>query len=115
MPRITVVMKVSSPESSDRVFSTTVVILFKRARRSMKKDIILGIALLTAAIFGLGVESVNSMNSVFANVKPSALEPIDSNLGECIKVWQAGNSTGALPHCEMADQELDPLLENTTG
>jgi hypothetical protein len=55
------------------------------------------------------------MNSVYASVEPSALEPVDSNLEECIKELQAGNSTGALPHCEMADQELDPLLKNTTG
>lgn len=71
--------------------------------------------LFSAAIFGLGVVSVNSMNSVYASVEPSALEPVDSNLEECIKELQAGNSTGALPHCEMADQELDPLLENTAG
>ena len=79
------------------------------------KKIIFGTALLIATIFGLGVVSVNSMNSVYASVEPSALEPVDSNLEECIKELQAGNSTGALPHCEMADQELDSLLENTAG
>jgi hypothetical protein len=71
-----------------------------------------GTALLTSAIFGLGVVSVNS---VFASVEQSALQSVDLHLEECIKELQAGNTEGALTHCELSDQELDPLLENATG
>ena len=78
----------------------------------MKKSIMFGTALLTSAIFGLGVVSVNS---VFASVEQSALQSVDLHLEECIKELQAGNTEGAFTHCELSDQELDPLLENATG
>jgi hypothetical protein len=81
----------------------------------MKKSIMCGTALLTAAIFGLCVVSVNSITSVFASVEQSALQSVDLHLEECIKELQAGNTEGSLTHCELADQELDPLLENATG
>lgn len=81
----------------------------------MKKSIMFGTALLTSTIFGLGVVSVNSITSVFASVEQSALQSGDFHLEECIKELQAGNTEGALTHCEMSDQELDPLLQNTTG
>ena len=81
----------------------------------MKKSIMLGTSILTAAIFGLGIVSVNSFTSVFASVEQSALQSVDLHLEECIKELQAGNTEGALTHCELSDQELDPLLENATG
>ncbi|MGI8831327.1 MAG: hypothetical protein ACR2IS_01675 [Nitrososphaeraceae archaeon] len=82
----------------------------------MKKSIMFGSALLTSTIFGLGVVvSVNSITSVFASVEQSALQSVDLHLEECIKELQAGNTEGALTHCELSDQELDPLLENATG
>lgn len=70
---------------------------------------ILGTGLLMAIATGLG--SI----SVFASVDQSSLEPVDLHLEECIKELQAGNTEGALNHCELADQELDPLLGNSTG
>jgi hypothetical protein len=73
---------------------------------------IFGTGLLTAIITGLGTYPIAS---VFASVDQSALEPVDLHLEECIKELQAGNTEGALNHCELADQELDPLLGNTTG
>jgi hypothetical protein len=45
----------------------------------------------------------------------SALESVDLQLEECIKELQAANTDGTLNHCELADQELDPLLGNATG
>jgi hypothetical protein len=81
----------------------------------MNKSIIFGTALLTSTIFGLGVVSINSITSVFASVEQSALQSVDLHLEECIKQLQAGNAEGALTHCELSDQELDPLLENATG
>ena len=81
----------------------------------MKKDTIFGNALLTAAILGLSIASVNSVTSVFASVDQSALQSVDLHLEECIKALQAGNTESALTHCELSDQELDPLLQNTTG
>jgi hypothetical protein len=38
----------------------------------------------SAALFGHGVVSMNSMNSVFVSIELSAVEPVDSNLEECI-------------------------------
>jgi hypothetical protein len=73
---------------------------------------ILGAGLLTVIMTGLGTYPIAS---VFASVDQSALEPVDLHLEECIKELQAGNTEGALNHCELADQELDPLLGNATG
>jgi hypothetical protein len=81
----------------------------------MKKDTIFRNALLTGAIFGLSLASVNSVSSAFASVDQSALQSVDLHLEECIKALQAGNTESALTHCELSDQELDPLLQNTTG
>jgi hypothetical protein len=83
--------------------------------RPMKKDTAFGTALLTTAILGLSLASVNSISSVFASVDQSALQSVDLHLEECIKALQAGNTESALTHCELSDQELDPLLQNTTG
>jgi hypothetical protein len=82
---------------------------------SMKKDTVFGIALLTTAILGLSLASANSISLVFASVDQSALQSVDLHLEECIKALQAGNTESALTHCELSDQELDPLLQNTTG
>jgi hypothetical protein len=82
---------------------------------SMKKETVFCTALLTTAILGLSLASVNSINSVFASVDQSALQSVDLHLEECIKALQAGNTESALTHCELSDQELDPLLQNTTG
>jgi hypothetical protein len=83
--------------------------------RAMKKNTIFGTALLTITILGLSLASANSISSVFASVDQSALQSVDLHLEECIKALQAGNTESALTHCELSDQELDPLLQNTTG
>lgn len=86
----------------------------------MKNNIIylttFGVGLLTAIITVLGITSImNPVASVFASIDQSTLQPVDLHLEECIKELEAGNTEGALNHCELADQELDPLLGNTTG
>ena len=71
--------------------------------------------LLTAAILGLGILYASSINLILASVDQTALGSVDFHLEECIKELQAGNAESALEHCELSDQELDPLLQNTTG
>lgn len=73
---------------------------------------IVGAGLLIAVMTGFGI---HPFASVFASVDQTALGPVDLHLEECIKELQAGNTEGALNHCELADQELDPLLGNATG
>jgi hypothetical protein len=51
---------------------------------------------------------------VLASVERAALESIDLHLEECIRQFQAGYTKNALSHCEISEQELDALLENTT-
>jgi hypothetical protein len=80
-----------------------------------EEDTVFGTALLTTAILGLSLASVNSITSVFASVDQLALQSVDLHLEECIKALQVGDTEGALTHCELSDQELDPLLQNTTG
>jgi hypothetical protein len=82
---------------------------------SMKKGTVFSIAFFIAAIFGFGIISVNSIIQVFATVERSALESIDLHLEECIKQLQANYTKNALSHCEISEQELDILLENTTA
>jgi hypothetical protein len=59
----------------------------------------------------------NCLSFVYTGVSvdQSALQSVDLHLEECIKALQAGNTESALTHCELSDQELDPLLQNTTG
>ncbi|MGH9975560.1 MAG: hypothetical protein ACRD8Z_06950, partial [Nitrososphaeraceae archaeon] len=82
---------------------------------SMKKGNVFNIAFLIAVIFGFGIISMNSITQVFATVERSALESIDLHLEECIKQLQANYTKNALSHCEISEQELDALLENTTA
>jgi hypothetical protein len=83
--------------------------------RTMKKNTLFRTALVTTTILGLSLASVNYVSSVFASVDQSALQSVDLHLEECIKALQAGNTESALTHCELSDQELDPLLQNSTG
>jgi hypothetical protein len=73
--------------------------------------IILGAGLVAVMMTGI---SIHPFASVFG-VNQTALKSVDFHLEECIKELQAGNTTGALNHCEVADQELDPLLGKATG
>ena len=81
----------------------------------MKKGTVFGTALLTAAFFGLCMTSLDSIIPVVASIERTALESIDLHLEECIKQLQAGYAKNALSHCEISEQELDALLENTTA
>lgn len=82
----------------------------------MKKSItyltIFGAGLLTAIITGLGTYSISS---VIASVDQTALLLVDLHLEECIKQLRLGNTDDALDHCQLADQELNRLLGNSTG
>lgn len=73
--------------------------------------IILGAGLLAVMMTGISIHPFASV----LGVNQTALESVDFHLEECIKELQAGNTTGALNHCEVADQELDPLLGKATG
>jgi hypothetical protein len=73
---------------------------------------IFGTALLTAIITGLATYATVS---VFASVEQSGLLIVDLHLEECIKQLQLGNAADALDHCQLANQELDALLQNVTG
>lgn len=83
--------------------------------RTMKKNTVFSTALVITGVLGLSLASVNYVSSVFASIDQSALQSVDLHLEECIKALQAGNTESALTHCELSDQELDPLLQNTTG
>jgi hypothetical protein len=82
----------------------------------MKKSItyltIFGAGLLTAIITGLGTYPIAS---IIASVDQTALLLVDLHLEECIKQLRLGNTVDALDHCQLADQELNRLLGNSTG
>ena len=81
----------------------------------MKKGTLFGTVLLTAAYSGLCITSLNPIIPVIGSIARTALESIDLHLEECIKQLQAGYAKNALSHCEISEQELDALLENTTA
>jgi hypothetical protein len=71
------------------------------------------IAVLIGSAFGFCIPFGNSI-PVVASIERAALESIDLHLEECIRQFQAGYTKNALSHCEISEQELDALLENTT-
>ncbi len=79
----------------------------------MRKGHVLFAAVLIGAVLGFWIPSGNSI-PVLASVERAALESIDLHLEECIRQFQAGYTKNALSHCEISEQELDALLENTT-
>ncbi len=78
----------------------------------MRKGCLLVAAVLIGSVFGLWVPTGNL--TVLASVERAPLESIDLHLEECIRQFQAGYTKNALSHCEISEQELDALLENTT-
>jgi hypothetical protein len=82
-------------------------------RSAMRKGHVLVAAVLIGSVLGLWIPSGNSI-PVLASVERAALESIDLHLEECIRQFQAGYTKNALSHCEISEQELDALLENTT-
>ena len=79
----------------------------------MKSGNVMIPAVLIGSVFGFWIPFGNSI-PVLASVERAALESIDLHLEECIKQFQAGYTKNALSHCEISEQELDALLENTT-
>jgi hypothetical protein len=82
-------------------------------RSPMMKGHVLVATVLIGSVLSLWIPSGNSI-PVLASVERSALESIDLHLEECIRQFQAGYTKNALSHCEISEQELDALLENTT-
>jgi len=79
----------------------------------MGKGHVLVATVLIGSVLSLWIASGNSI-PVLASVERAALESIDLHLEECIRQFQAGYTKNALSHCEISEQELDALLENTT-
>jgi hypothetical protein len=79
----------------------------------MKKGNVMITTVLIGSVFVFWIPFGNSI-PVLASVERAALESIDLHLEECIKQFQAGYTKNALSHCEISEQELDALLENTT-
>ena len=79
----------------------------------MMKGHVLVATVLIGSVLSLWIPSGNSI-PVLASVERAALESIDLHLAEYIKQFQAGFTKNALSHCEISEQELDALLENTT-
>jgi hypothetical protein len=79
----------------------------------MMKSHVQFVTVLIGSALSLWIPSGNSI-PVLASVERSALESIDLHLEECIRQFQAGYTKNALSHCEISEQELDALLENTT-
>lgn len=85
----------------------------KMANPSPMKNNVMIAWILIGLIFGFWILFGNSVPT-FASVERAALESIDIHLEECIRQFQAGYAKNALSHCEISEQELDALLENTT-
>lgn len=80
----------------------------------MKRGNVMIAAVLVGSVFGFWI-TFGNLIPVLASVDRAALESIDLHLEECIKQFQAGYTKNALSHCEISEQELDAVLENTTG
>ncbi|MBA3750947.1 MAG: hypothetical protein H0X03_08690 [Nitrosopumilus sp.] len=79
---------------------------------------IFGVALLTTMVTGLGTGSFMSpITSVFATTNQTGLQSVDGYLEECITELESDNANteDALDQCQLADEELDKILANTTG
>jgi hypothetical protein len=79
----------------------------------MRKGHVLVTVVLIGSVLSLWILSGNTI-PIHASVERAALESIDHHLEECIRQFQAGYTRNALSHCEISEQELDALLENTT-
>ena len=69
------------------------------------------LTLMTVAIVGIDTKAISP---VFVSVNRSILLLTDLHLEECIKQLQLGNTEDALDHCQLADQELEVVMKNTT-
>jgi hypothetical protein len=80
----------------------------------MRKDHVLVAAVLIGLVIGLWIPFGNSIPAL-ASIERTTLESIDLHLEECIRQFEEGYTKNALSHCEISEQELDALLENTTA
>lgn len=71
--------------------------------------IVLGISIM--AMSGLATDFGSQFNAA-ANIgyNKTGLTSVDTNLDECIKALDSGNTTLASEHCKMADQALESYL-----
>jgi hypothetical protein len=72
--------------------------------------IVLGISIM--AMGGLATDIGSQFNAA-ANIgyDKTNLTSVDTNLDECIKALDSGNTTLASEHCKMADQALETFIE----
>lgn len=69
------------------------------------------LTLMTVAVVGIDTKDISP---VFASVNRSILLLTDLHLEECIKQLQLGNTEDALDHCQLADQELEVVMKNSS-
>lgn len=65
------------------------------------------LTMMTSVVIGV---DMNTLSPVFASTNQSILLLTDLHLEECIKQLHLHNVEDALDHCQLADHELDALL-----
>jgi len=63
--------------------------------------------MMTSVVIGM---DMNTLSPVFASTNQTILLLTDLHLEECIKQLQLHNAEDALDHCQLADHELNALL-----
>jgi uncharacterized protein (DUF2147 family) len=74
---------------------------------------VLGISIMAIGVLAVVPKiDVSSQFNAAANIgsNKTALMSVDTNLDECIKALDSGNTTLASEHCKMADQALESYL-----
>jgi hypothetical protein len=69
------------------------------------------LAIMISIVIGVDMSTISP---VFASTNQSILLLTDLHLEECIKQLQLGNAEDALDHCQLADHELEALLNYTS-
>jgi hypothetical protein len=80
----------------------------------------LGISIMAVVLLAMIPKiDIGSQINATANIasNKTALMSVDTNLDECIKALDSGNTTLASEHCKMADQALETFLgkQNSTN
>jgi hypothetical protein len=73
----------------------------------------LGISIMAVVLLAMIPKiDIGSQINAAANIgsNKTALMSVDTNLDECIKALDSGNTTSASEHCKMADQALETFL-----
>jgi hypothetical protein len=74
---------------------------------------VLGISIIAICVLAVVPKiDIGSQINAAANIgsNKTALMSVDTNLDECIKALDSGNTTSASEHCKMADQALETFL-----